>query len=1201
MGVVNVFLGGSGKYIAEELKGQRAHYELPLPDVIACDLSREATHTGVFALGHDLLAPHEQFAATTMDKTVPAWAKLDAGEGLAPELPQPGPGTRPEAAVMRQIAEEMSDIPPPAEGLWGLRAAGLLAFATFMSPGERGGEVEAAQRFKQRLNDALLEAGKAGSHVTVNIVASTAGGTGAGMFLPLAWHIRDLPGAERLEINLVLIASSAFDNEPLDQGVNQLEMRSKGRTGTFAIIRELEALERADSQTSFPDRRFLISTGANLDGSLRYRLGSRPFHRVYWMGRRGMDGTANKVDVYRETDLLVRILSNTAAADDLDGASGTFAQRLLPSVVTVDYPRLARARKLSSALAEAAIQGLIEGDDHPISGRRLFEYPGDDPMGFGKFSQDNENRAFAVATRGDANTTPGDLDNLVKPYTDVRPHLLDFVGIPVGTARARAGYASADDDWGAYCVSLSDDLKGRWTEHERHIDQRTRERIDEELSQFRKLVVRLAHEYLRPDAARGPYPLKALRTQVLDLKTDLDIVRTFFGHKSGFRGRLPEGAASQPKYDSIGGIRQRITAAENAMRNPEEPHRPGGLTLVHWLLVLLAAVGAGAITWVVGNRLPALLPLWSVVAVVAAVTAVLAYAAMRSRASIPLPELRRREERRLFTLYEDRVFAHTAQRLWRDVNESFIPGADDALDALQSRAEELNEVYNELLLNARARASEVFSQPLHSVGQVGTDLAKPDVKAFVDPLKASVALSPFAAADRRLHDLQLKIGAEDGDPTASGSVRQMADAIREQKQAAGEQLGAATPAGLDLTSIDAAIDAAATTALAQHLPRTFEDALRQEAGDGRLTALDQHLAALVHKTPGGVPLPGPDRRRSAVDCASPYPTVKRLYVPSVEVQALVVQSMQGEGGTLAASVRNEFKDYMGPGQLPLVVPELGASIALLSLWVPDGDAFAWSPTSIMATPEGQRAHDAYYGLALEAKAQGFIGQKERNFHILPELSAAAEIEVNQGTAKALRACVVARLLGSHPKVSGPTLIELFYLLRADDTIRQRPGGDPIKPRELWEVRCEGQAVPLIEQPALAGAVGEASEFGGGRRIVNAFDAFHEFMLYDGAPAGAMAADLGKFVEPGAGTVQWAQWAEVDKAMLASVQRALVTRWWRVESRETADSEYQAMRRLLDQDIAAMDQAEAAEDWNRAVDYVLGRGSEKRRALAAAAS
>ena len=138
MSTINVFLGGSGKYVAEELKGLRAHYELPLPEFIAFDLSRESTHTGAFALGHDLLAPHEQFADRATDDTAPAWERLGAGAGLDPKAQRPGPDTRPEAAVMSQTAREMKSEEPPVEGLWGLRAAGLLAFAAFMDPDATG-------------------------------------------------------------------------------------------------------------------------------------------------------------------------------------------------------------------------------------------------------------------------------------------------------------------------------------------------------------------------------------------------------------------------------------------------------------------------------------------------------------------------------------------------------------------------------------------------------------------------------------------------------------------------------------------------------------------------------------------------------------------------------------------------------------------------------------------------------------------------------------------------------------------------------------------------------------------------------------------------------------------------------------------------------------------------------------------------------
>ena len=89
MSTINVFLGGSGKYVAEELKGLRTHYELRLPEFIAFDLSREDTHTGAFALGHDLLAPDEQFAVTATNVVAPAWESLGAGTGLDPQTQRP--------------------------------------------------------------------------------------------------------------------------------------------------------------------------------------------------------------------------------------------------------------------------------------------------------------------------------------------------------------------------------------------------------------------------------------------------------------------------------------------------------------------------------------------------------------------------------------------------------------------------------------------------------------------------------------------------------------------------------------------------------------------------------------------------------------------------------------------------------------------------------------------------------------------------------------------------------------------------------------------------------------------------------------------------------------------------------------------------------------------------------------------------------
>ncbi|MCY3749056.1 MAG: hypothetical protein OXG64_07155 [Chloroflexi bacterium] len=1205
MSTINVFLGGSGKYVAEELKGLRTHYELPLPEFIAFDLSREDTHTGAFALGHDLLAPDEQFAVTATNVVAPAWESLGAGTGLDPQTQLPGPTTRPEAAIMSRTAREMRSMGPPAEGLWGLRAAGLLAFAAFMDPASTGPEAEAARRFKTRVQDALRTAGRDGQRITVNIVASTAGGTGAGFFLPFTLWLADHSDVTSIETNLVLITSSAFDNEPLDVGVNQREMRSKGRTGTFAIIRELELLYEADLRTAFPFRRFPIPTG-NATDDLRYRLGSRPFHRVYWMGRRARDGEARKADVYRETEPLVRILSNTDAVNDLDGQSGTFPQRLLPSVVTIDYPRLARARRLSSRLATAALRRLTEGEERPKLGRRFFAYAGDDAKPFGKFLQANEDRAFARDKGGQTTIGERAMNSFIEPFTRVPDYRLDYAGIETGTKRTRAGYATPDDaDWEAYCASLATELKQRWTQHEERIDQFVRQQMRAEADRFRNFVTGMATEYLNPDdAARGPYPLSALRTQAKELKDDLALVETFFGHGRGVQGRISGGITDKPKYLAMEGISQLIARQESALQRPAPPRAPGGLTPGRWALLLFVTLFFAfwtsffAFAFAGDQGL-----LWGAV-IGALVTAALMHRRLRRPSVASLAKRREREERQLFGLYRDRVFAHTSQALLRAINEIFVPRAKEVVETLDSRAAELGEVYEELLDHAQARASEVHTRPRHSVAEIGRDLSEPEIHApeFLEALTCRVRVQPQTSDDGRLRDLRFRIGTADGSP-ATGRVREMAADIRERRRhAQGEQLGAASRGGLDLTAIDAAIDSAATTALALHLPQDFEDALRKEAGDGYLAALDEHLAALVHLTPGGTPLQGQDRRRPAVDCSETDATVKRLYVPSVEVQGYVVRCVSdGDGGELAPTVREELLEYMGPDQRPLIVQELGASIALLSLWVPDVGRYPWSPTSIMDTHEGQRAHDTYYGVASGAQAPGFIDASERNFHILPEISAAAAIETSEVPYTPLRPCVTARLLGSHPHEEGPTILELFYLLRVHEVIQEQFGTGPVNRRNDWEIRWDGGSIALIEQPALVGASGASSGFGPGQRVVNAFDAFQEFMLLEGPLATGLIKEEHRVVEfSGETQLPTDQWSKVAGPDLANLQRAFVARWWEVESRDTADREFEAMLALLRKDLDVMDQAPAAKDWQRAVESVLRSGNEQRRALATAA-
>ncbi len=1191
VGVINVFLGGTGKFVAEELKGLSTHYDLELPAFIAFDLSHEDTHTGIFALGSDLLAPHKSFQDTVSGVTVPTWANMDAGKGLAPSPHRPGPRQRPEVAVMSQIARQMRDIPALADGLWGLRASGLPAFAAFMSPDLKGGEADASTQFKRRVRAALNAAGPGGQPITVNIVASTAGGTGAGFFLPLALWLRQTPVPSSLTINLVLVVSSAFDNEPLDAGSSLLAMQSKGRTGTFAIIRELDLLQRADQQTTFAERRFPIHTGNTAD--LTYQLGERLFNRVYWVGRRDADVAARKEDVYAETDPLVRILGDVEAANNLDARTGDEAQRLLPSVVTIDYPRLDYARRESSRLIEQAMQRLIDGGQAPDFDHDFFAYPGNNPGAFGKFLKDNKSLLSANEIDAMPKAEPRNVDDLVGSFTDEH----NFEQIPKGVALQPAGYNANADQWTAYCEAMSSNLEQRRQRITERIDQVVRDRVLEEVESYRKYVVRVSKKHLAHEG--GPFSLDSLGRTIEKHDDGRRRVEKFFGE--GLSAMLPGNLKSR-KYSSPEGVREQIKAQSREMQKPRAATTDGGLSLGRWVVTVLVAAVFGVIAWALigtagnpipGNPLPRFLGTVGIIILVAAVMFNLLKGKGKGKST---GELRRGSEADLIRRYEDWIFAYAGFALLKEIKESFVPSAQKAVRQLEERADELRTVYEELQESAHAVAIGEYRPPLHSIGQVGIDPAGLDVytSQLMDALVRSIRVMPRSTGNSLITDLRIEVKSHDGGAPITGNVRELAATI-EAKKAAKDLYGAATLGELNFSSINQAIDRRSTTALAHYLPLTFAEALRKDAGDGHLELLDEHLAALVHMSPAGEGLRGQDRRNSSVDCRKTNANLQRLYVPSSEVQGLVARCMQGQGGLLREPVIRALRDCMGPGGTPIVVPALGASIALLSLWAPDESTFGWSPTSIMDTDEGHRAHDTYYGATPAAKESGSTRQSVRNFHILPELSAAAAIECAVATPEPLVPSVTARLLGSHPDSQGPTLLELFYLLRTDETITSSTDRDPVDPLQTWSIQHGGQSIRLIRQSVLDSSA-QNDVFGGGRGFVNAFDAFQDFMLYDGVPGG-LQKNLGKFAVSVGAEAMSKEWEDV--AELARMQTSLVQRWGTFDRRRSADDEYAAMRALLRDDVDEMGRAKAARDWLRAVDFVLAAGHQRRLRLAAA--
>ncbi|HCU73501.1 MAG TPA: hypothetical protein DGO43_06790, partial [Chloroflexi bacterium] len=864
MGVVNLFIGGSGKYVAETLQGLQAHYELPLPPTVAFDLNAVDTQTGSFALDN-LHSPHPDFAGAAQGEVAPKWQSLQPGLMPDPQTQMPGPKLRPETQLMQKIGGQVTFGQAPDFGLWGMRAHGLLAFAAFLRPDAPASEMGKQQEFKHFLTEVFQESAADGSAVTINMVASTAGGTGAGMFLPFAWWLkRCFPDVTNPRINLFLVTPSAFDNLSLS-GAPMVSMRTKARTGTFAIFKELQLMEHADI-SEFPAGAFPINTGTGAK-HLEYRLGDNIFNRTFWMGRRSQDNQAENFEAYAETELLVRILGDASAANEVNAFTGDEQQhRLLPSVVTIDYPRLQIARRESSRIAEQALEYLRTGEGvlPPQAGHRFFDFPAQDPSAFGTFIQDNKLKIFAPNQSGESPVAAQDLENLVgRLVAGVDADQL-FRNVLRGSQRNQSGYLAPAADWAAYCEGLCQDLNAESQGINKKLSVSIDASLQAEAATFRKFLVDFTKEFLDPGDGARPFPISVLREQKKEITQDLAKVTKFFS--GDFRARLPSVLAARPRFATQQTLEDRITRQEGRLRNPPRPFEPGGLSKWRWVALFFVSLmgGVGPYVWANWGQQLAWpltstdgLGWWTVV--VPIVLTVGMFVLLR-RGKTKLEQLRRKEEGTLFRLYQDSAYAHVVHTLWAQVGESFGAQAVSALATLDERVGELDEVYRTLFTRAQARATQVTKPSPQTVASIGLGSSVPQnqMAPLRDRLLDGVRVDLAKANDDTIVNFVLHVKGQADNPT-KGNVKNIADDVQKADAAAAQtdQVGQTT--GMrDLKDLDAAIDQKSTNECAEFLPQTFQAALSNEGG---ATVLYEHLATLVHRTVNGSVAPGYDRRR----------------------------------------------------------------------------------------------------------------------------------------------------------------------------------------------------------------------------------------------------------------------------------------------------------------------------------------------------
>jgi hypothetical protein len=265
----------------------------------------------------------------------------------------------------------------------------------------------------------------------------------------------------------------------------------------------------------------------------------------------------------------------------------------------------------------------------------------------------------------------------------------------------------------------------------------------------------------------------------------------------------------------------------------------------------------------------------------------------------------------------------------------------------------------------------------------------------------------------------------------------------------------------------------------------------------------------------------------------------------------------------------------------------------------------------MKTGEAESARESYYGVGQQANDKGNFNQKNWNFHILPEAAAAADIELREGMVGAgtrmkqsIHPAVTSRLLGNDPASAGPTLLELYYLVKSRGSLVVEVDRAQPQDRERRSLLKIGDLPPLeiLARPLISNDPGN-DVFGRGRDTVDEYDAFAQFMTFDGdmsiPPQGAVRFPL--FV--GGVELPVIEWNRYSK--LKDLQDAVVELWYSATDESVIKHDIDEMWAAAQKDAADMPRALAnqtaspsPEDWLRVVRVLINRG--KRPVIQAAA-
>ena len=1156
MGAVNIFLGGTGKYIAADIESQKQFHELNISDPIAFDLDGSSPIPGIPVAG---LVGADAGTDQAVVTRAGNWASLNPGGGVGPaDGWAPGPTISAEHSVLVDIGKGVNASPKPDQGLYALRSHGLAVFSLLFDEAATLAGAGAGNKLKNLIKSGVTVSG--GGEPRFNLVTSTAGGTGAGTVIPLAlWLKREYPDCS---LTLVAVVPSAFAGV-LAGAAGLDELAAKGKSGTYALLREISFLHQPDPQvSSFSARRLPV-----ISGGLEYRPGQKLFNRVYWFGRKGETGR----DAFEEAALLVRILSVDNAAQALDGLTGADPLQPVGSMTSIEYPKLRLQQKLVYSVLSDLYAGLrrpkpvLTGGQAPSASVDLLDYldaATDRPLGSWFF--DERHGVFSAGAQSA-------LDHRVAGALEQKTLAAASVGrhdsIARGAHRIQSGYDAVDGEWNSYVGGLTSDLNTASNINQSRIEEVVRAGRSAEEDAFSSWLDRTIFDQRLSGDADGlvssTQDMIALLDRLEQRANDLDQL---------VAGQTLPGETPAQAGSAINTQINQVAKPEQRRAKPRFGQLIVGLALAGLAMLAVSAV-SGAIPAFTLSSVPSRLLAWlgAIVTVFVVNRSALWAMLRRERAAATLPSTRLREEERLFALYrrQDSVRAlHWTYAMLRggDGTPSLFGALRQHVRTARDAVRQLDDVYKGLGDLATGVATRSGTRPSHVAQEVGGCLQEdPGLSDAIRPELVRRLRVVASLGGVQLHFVPSGATDDGKFEAASADLLSLAQALAAEEGAhavdAKKQLEALQHAAWDIVNWH----------LGQQLPVDFRTALLRCADNdgakatGDLATMLSIVAMDLPRSPS-VDLPG---------LIGNSPFGRRLYVGNTAILAAFNQALNDPH--VKASDRAILASYH---QNYDIVPALGEQIVFLDLWSSAKGA-DWAPDVISASPTGDEAQRTYYGTVQgtpkAATARGTC------FTLIPELLAATKVELG-GVVAPLNLAVCARLLGSDPDTQGPTLAELFYLLRSREMVRTEAVGQG--PAQRLETRIsdgEHTSLALLSRP-IGGLGGPDDVFGDGRTVVTDFDAFVAFMRFDGTPMLAGPRSVSTIQVPGA-EVHEQEWAGAPQTV-AMLQRAAVGVWYGADLH--ADCE--RMAACLQRDVALMAGSECGEDWLRAMEV-----SPKRRA------